>query len=88
VTGIHTSNWILESLVGFIDPATRHAAVSIGGVAPGGSNVPAGTTEATLIVVSGRERVARLSHDAGAAIAAAEESEPVANITNAGIAIA
>jgi uncharacterized membrane protein len=38
--------------------------------------------------VSGRERVARLSHDAGAAIAAAEESEAVANITNAGIAIA
>jgi hypothetical protein len=79
---------MLESLVGLIDPATRHAAVSMGGVAPGGSNVPADTTAATLIVVSDRGRVARLSHDAGAAIAAAEESEAVANITNAGIVIA
>src|ERR1051326_5684170 len=58
-----------ESLVGLIDPQTRHAAVSIGGVGPGGSKAPAGTTAAIVIVVSGRTRLARLSHDAGAACA-------------------
>src|SRR5437899_9440882 len=79
---------MLESLVGLIDPATRHAAVSIGGVAPGGSNAPAGTSAAMLMDVSGRASVARLSHETEAADAAAEASEAVANIANAGIVIA
>src|SRR5213083_1518850 len=79
---------MLESLVGLIDPVTRHAAVSIGGVAPGGSNAPAGTAAAIVIVVSGSASVARLSHETAAADAAAEASEAAANIANAGIAIA
>jgi hypothetical protein len=53
-----------------------------------GGVAPAGTTAAKLMVVLGRERLTRLSHEAGAAIAAAEESDAVANIANAGIVIA
>jgi hypothetical protein len=55
-----------------IEPVTRHAATSIGGVAPGGSKAPAGTSTASVIVVSGKLRLARLSHDIGAAAAAKE----------------
>jgi hypothetical protein len=79
---------MLESLVGLIEPATRHAAVSTGGVGPGGSNVPAGTVAAMLMVVSVRASVARLSHETGAADEVAEAIEALANIANARIVIA
>src|SRR5439155_2401411 len=60
--GIHTSKRMSESLVGRIDPATRQAVVTIAGL-----KVPAGTTVAVVIVVSGRPRLAKLSQDVGAA---------------------
>src|SRR5687768_5348246 len=69
LVGIHTSKLMLESLVGLMMPATRHAAVSIGGVAPGGSNAPAGTTAATVMVVSGNCNEASASQAIGAASA-------------------
>jgi hypothetical protein len=68
-----------ESLVGLIDPATRHAVVSIGGVGPGGSKVPAGTMAAMVMVVFGNAKPERLSqvaattsapYNSGATIAA------------------
>src|SRR6266545_1459475 len=62
-----------ESPVGLMDPATRHAVVSIGGIAPGGSKVPAGTMAAAVIVVSGRARSPRLSHGTDAAAALGQE---------------
>src|SRR4029453_1765710 len=58
---------MLESLVGAMMPATRHAAVSMGGVMPGGSKAPAGTTAATVMVVSGRGKEPSPSHGTGAA---------------------
>src|SRR5262245_13862793 len=51
-----------ESLVGRIDPATRQAVVTIAGL-----KLPAGTTVAVVIVVSGRSKLARPSQDTGAA---------------------
>jgi hypothetical protein len=55
-----------ESLVGLIDPATRHAVVVIAGA--GACAVPAGTTAAAVIVVSFSFRFARLSQVAAAAL--------------------
>src|SRR5688572_23477569 len=62
-----------ESVVGWIEPVTRHAVTAIGGVAPGGSKVPAGTTAASVIVVSGRLTPARLSQAMPAAAAGTEK---------------
>ena len=58
---------MLESLVGLMMPATRHAAVSMGTVAPGGVKAPAGTLAATEMVVSGRCKDASPSQGIGAA---------------------
>jgi len=79
---------MLESLVGLIDPATRQAAVSMGGVAPGGSNAPAGTAAAMVMGVSGSASVARLSHEREAADAAADANEALATIANVEIVMA
>src|SRR5438552_7015658 len=76
-----------ESLVRLMEPATRHAVVSIGGVGPGGSKVPAETMVATVIVVSARCRLARLSHGAGAAPALGDERTAAASKANTEISI-
>ena len=60
----------------------------MGGVAPGGSNAPAGTAAAMVMVVSGRASVARLSHGTEAADAAADANEALANIANVEIVMA
>ena len=76
--GIQTSKRMSESLVGRIEPATRQAVVTIAGL-----NVPAGTTVAVVIVVSGRCRPARLSQDLGpVAYAGAEIVVSVSTTTN------
>ena len=75
LTGIQSSKPMSESLVGLADAITRHAATSIGGVAPGGSKLPAGTTAADRMMVSGRLSPARLAQDIGwSAYAGAETS--------------
>src|SRR5882762_1522635 len=75
-----------ESLVGLIDPATRHMLVTIVPIG-GGNKVPAGTMAATPIVVSGRRRLARLSHEAGAAPAPGDERAAAANKANTKISL-
>src|ERR1051326_7648846 len=73
--GSQTSTLMSESVVGFRVAATRqNSGRSLYGLAPppppcrapGVENCPAGTTLATVIVVSGSFSAARLSHDVDA----------------------
>jgi hypothetical protein len=60
--GIQTSNWIFESAVGWIDPATRQNAGRLEKAVPSGAVYgPAGTETAIVMVVSGREKFANPS---------------------------
>src|SRR6266571_5360945 len=77
VTGIHTSILMSESLVGFRVAVTRQKAGRFLNGAPtsprppppaGGVNAPAPTVAADVIVVFGKDREARLSHDTAAAV--------------------
>src|SRR5215472_18886793 len=61
-TGIQTSNLMLESFVGLISPATRQNAGKLPKSFPGKCNSsPAGSSLASVIVVSASVSVARLS---------------------------
>jgi len=70
--GIHSSNLMSESLVGLTSTATRQNAGKLSRGRPGklpglgGVNLPAGSGFARVMVVSGRESVARLSQVAPA----------------------
>src|SRR5947209_8081659 len=66
--GIQTSNWISESAVGLILPATRQKAGRFRiGFPPGGVNSPAGRGSAIVIDVFGSASEARFSHVAASA---------------------
>src|SRR5215469_8446386 len=88
--GIQTSNLMSESGVGLTSTATRQNAGRLvnGGpgilVGLGGVNVPAGSTLARVMVVSGSARVARLSHVAESAEGAVrtEAAEKTINDAN------
>src|SRR5215467_4381031 len=88
--GIQTSNLMSESGVGLTSTATRQNAGRLvnGGpgilVGLGGVNVPAGSTLARVMVVSGSARVARLSHVAESAegVVRTEAAEKTINDAN------
>src|ERR1700760_3775300 len=72
VSGSHTSILISESLAGLIVAATRQNAGRFfteagGALAPGGTNAPAATGCADVMVVSGKFSAARLSQVAALA---------------------
>src|ERR1041384_3067072 len=72
VSGSHTSILMSESLAGLRVAATRQNAGRFfteagGALARGGMNAPAATVCASVMVVSGRLSVARLSHVAAKA---------------------
>src|SRR5262245_1514362 len=72
VSGIQTSILISESLAGLMVACTRQNAGRFlteagGALAPGGTNCPAATCCAEVMVVSGSLSAARLSQEAGAA---------------------
>src|SRR5258708_26425288 len=73
--GIQTSSLMSESLVGLISAVTRQKAgnsLKVAGAGPaGGSNAPAATNCAEVMVVSGSLRLLKLSHGAAKAGCAA-----------------
>src|SRR5438034_8154 len=80
VSVIHSSNLMSESFVCCTSTATRQNAGKLSSGGPGklpglgGVNLPAASASASVIVVSGKARVARLSH-----VAALAERTPKAN---------
>src|SRR5437016_6980350 len=71
-SGIHTSNWMCESLVGVANAATRQKSgrFVIGVEEPGGVNDPPVTDSAVVIVVLGSVRFAKFEQESAAAVGA------------------